>query len=66
MKLRELLRKIHDSFRPVGREAREKLEDDQIDAMTTIAGSEIANLGFGVGTAPTGWVPSQQNDRPRH
>jgi hypothetical protein len=65
VKLRELLRKINDSFRPVHREERERLEDDQIDALSTVTGSEIANLGFGVGTAPTNWVPSPQ-DRPRH
>ena len=41
--------------------------DDKIDALTTMAGSEVVDAGgYGVGTAPTNWVPSQQDERPRH
>jgi hypothetical protein len=45
----------------------DRLADDKVDALTTMAGPEVADLGgYGPVTAPTNWVPSQQDDRPRH
>jgi len=66
MKLRKLLTKLNDVLRPPHVQREDRSAVDKIDAMATMAGSEIANLGFGEGTAPTNWVPSQQDDRPRH
>jgi hypothetical protein len=66
VKLRKLLAKLNDIFRPPHLQGKDPLADDKIDALAPMAGSEIANLGFGVGTAPSNWVPSQQNDRPQH
>ncbi|HJQ52085.1 MAG TPA: hypothetical protein VJ838_16425 [Gaiellaceae bacterium] len=66
MSFRELLAKLNDIFRPPHVQGEDPLADDKIDALAPMAGSEIADLGFGVGTAPTNWVPSQQDDRPRH
>jgi len=63
---RELLAKLNDIFRPPHVQGEDPLADDKIDALAPMAGSEIADLGFGVGTAPTNWVPSQQDDRPWH
>ena len=54
MKLREWLKKI----RPRRRDDVERpVEDKNIDMAATMAGH---------GSAPAGWVPSQQDDRPRH
>jgi hypothetical protein len=40
---------------------------DNIDAMSTTAGAGVSDTGgYGIGTAPTNWVPSQQDERPRH
>ena len=62
MKLREWWRKFR--LRLLDGDDR---RDDKIDALTTTVGSEVADYGgFGVGTAPTNWVPSQQDERPRH
>jgi hypothetical protein len=66
MSFRRLLAKLNDMFRPRHLQGEDPLADDKIDALAPMAGSEIANLGFGVGTAPTNWVSSQQDDRPRH
>jgi hypothetical protein len=41
--------------------------EDNVDAMTTALGADADNVGgFGDSLAPTNWVPSQQDDRPRH
>jgi len=66
VKLRKWLTRLNDIFGPPHVQGEDRLADDQIDAMSTMVGSETADLGFGVGTAPTNWVPSQQDDRPRH
>jgi hypothetical protein len=66
MSFRRLLAKLNDMFRPRHLQGEDPLADDKIDALAPMAGSEIANLGFGVSTAPTNWVSSQQDDRPRH
>ena len=39
--------------------------EDNVDAMTTAPGAENDG-GFGDTLSPTNWVPSQQDDRPRH
>lgn len=62
MKLRELLRKIDLKLRPLQLGGR---PEDNVDAMTTGLGAENP-AGFGDTLAPTNWVPSQQDDRPRH
>jgi hypothetical protein len=63
VKLRELLRKMRlrslqgEGERPV----------DNVDAMATAPEARADNIGgFGDSAAPTNWVPSQQDDRPRH
>jgi hypothetical protein len=55
MKLRELLKKFrlwtsHD-------EGMQSVDDKNVDALATMAWH---------GDAPTNWVPSQQDERPRH
>lgn len=62
VKLRELLRKIDLKLRPLQLGGR---PEDNVDAMTTGHGAENP-AGFGDTLAPTNWVPSQQDDRPRH
>ncbi|HET8556315.1 MAG TPA: hypothetical protein VFL58_03295 [Gaiellaceae bacterium] len=62
VKLRELLRKIDLKLRPLQLGGR---PEDNVDAMTTGLGAENP-AGFGDTLAPTNWVPSQQDDRPRH
>jgi hypothetical protein len=58
MSLRRLLTKINDAIRPAhaagAREGEKKLTSDKDDALT-----------IGAGQAPTNWVPSQQDERPR-
>ena len=66
MKLRKWLTKLNDAVRPPHVQREDVSTGDKTDAMTTMAGSEIANLGFGEGLAPTNWVSSQQDERPRH
>jgi len=61
MKLRELLRKVDLRLRPVQVGER---QEDNVDALATVSGAHAG--GFGETTAPTNWVPSQQDDRPRH
>lgn len=51
------------SREPGGSTPSESLDEDKVDAMTTTA---LAPQGFGETAAPTNWVPSQQDDRPRH
>ena len=41
-----------------------KPPEDKVDAMATANGAETS--AFGDSAAPTNWVPSQQDDRPRH
>ena len=71
MKLRELLRRIDLSLRPphVQEEGRES--NRPIDNVDAIATAGYAPYGFdseggGPQTAPPNWVPSQQDERPRH
>jgi hypothetical protein len=62
VKLRELLRKVDRKLRPLQFRGR---QDERVDALASAHGAE--NLaGFGDTLAPTNWVPSQQDDRPRH
>ena len=53
MKLRDLLRKFR--LHRVDREAERRIDDSNVDALTTVGGA-----------APTNLVPSQQDERPRH
>jgi hypothetical protein len=62
VKLRELLKKVDLKLRPLQVGGR---SEDNIDAMSTAHGAENFG-GFGDSLAPTNWVPSQQDDRPRH
>jgi hypothetical protein len=62
VKLRELLRKLDLKLRPLQLGER---REDNVDAMTTAHGAENIG-GFGDTLAPTNWVPSQQDNRPRH
>jgi hypothetical protein len=67
VKLRELLRKIDLKLRPLqlGERPEDNVDAMKIDARAAASGAE--NLGdFGDSLAPTNWVPSQQDDRPRH
>jgi hypothetical protein len=61
VKLRELLRKVDLKLRPV--QVAERPENN-VDALATASGAHAG--GYGETTAPTNWVPSQQDDRPRH
>jgi hypothetical protein len=65
LKLRELLRKVDLKLRPLQHGER---PDEKVDAMKIDARSGAAEnvIGFGDSLAPTNWVPSQQDDRPRH
>lgn len=67
VKLRELLRKVGLKLRPLQLDGRPQ---DNLDAMkidARAAASGVENLAsFGDSLAPTNWVPSQQDDRPRH
>jgi hypothetical protein len=67
VKLRELLRKIDLKLRPlqVGERQGDKVDAMKIDARSAAPGAENV-VGFGDSLAPTNWVPSQQDDRPRH
>jgi hypothetical protein len=64
VKLRELLKKIRLQSTPLeGGERR----PDNVDGIATMAGAEMTDVGgFGAVSAPPNWVPSQQDDRPRH
>ena len=67
MKLRKWLTKLNDAIRPPHVQGDGGLSDSKIDAMTTMTGAEMADLqGPGPVSAPVGWVPSQQDERPRH
>jgi hypothetical protein len=64
MKLRELLKKVNDSVRPqhVQGSGSNRALDGKDDAAATFDA-----FGARAGdTAPTNWVPSQQDERPRH
>jgi hypothetical protein len=65
VKLRELLRKVDLKLRPLqhGERPEEKVDAMKIDARS---GAAETVVGFGDSLAPTNWVPSQQDDRPRH
>jgi hypothetical protein len=67
VKLRELLRKVDLKLRPLhhGKRPEEKVDAMKIDARSGAPGAENV-VGFGDSLAPTNWVPSQQDDRPRH
>jgi hypothetical protein len=62
VRLRELLRKVDLKLRPLQLGGR---PEDNVDAMTTAHGAENIG-GYGDSLAPTNWVPSQQDDTPRH
>jgi hypothetical protein len=70
MKLRALLSWIDDTFRPAHVQG-DRTNDrsiDNIDAVTTAASAGATGIGHVApgGTAPPNWVPSQQDERPRH
>jgi hypothetical protein len=67
VKLRELLRKVDLKLRPLQHGGRpgEKVDAMKIDATSGAPGAENV-VGFGDSLAPSNWVPSQQDDRPRH
>lgn len=68
MKLRKLLRKINDAVRPVHVEGMEGYERpiDNTTAMTTMT-TMPADVGVPLPqSAPPNWVPSQQDEKPRH
>jgi hypothetical protein len=67
VKIRELLRKVDLKLRPLqfGRRPGENVDAMKIDARSAAPGAENVG-GFGDSLAPTNWVPSQQDDRPRH
>ena len=62
MKLGEWWKKIR--LRPLeGSERR----PDNVDGVATMSGGQYVDSGsVGPTPAPPNWVPSQQNDRPRH
>ena len=64
MKIRAWLKKLRLQSTPLEGDER---RPDNVDGLVTMAGPEIADLGgVGPGSAPPNWVPSQQDDRPRH
>ena len=65
VKLRELLRKVDLKLRPLQVGGRPQ---DNVDAMKIDASAAAPEnvVGFGDSLAPTNWVPSQQDERPRH
>jgi hypothetical protein len=62
VKLWEMLKKTW--LRVSGGEDDESKPIDTVDARATIAANSPP--GFGSGGAPPNWVPTQQDDRPRH
>jgi hypothetical protein len=70
VKLRQLLKRFDLWLRPahVQGDHGEGNRPDNLDAMTTMAGGfEGFNAGAaGHADVPPNWVPSQQDDRPRH
>jgi len=67
VKLRELLRKVDLKLRPLqlGGRPEDNVDAMKIDELAAAPGAENV-VGFGDSLAPTNWVPSQQDDRPRH
>jgi hypothetical protein len=68
VKLRELLKKIDLSLRPPhvqGHVVEQSV--DNVDALSTMSplGGDPMESG-GPASAPPNWVPSQQDERPRH
>jgi len=63
MKLRKLLARL--KVRSVQLNRAEGQEDN-IDAQSSALASHSDLGGWGPDLAPTNWVPSQQDDRPRH
>jgi hypothetical protein len=70
MKIRGLLKWFNDALRPphvVQGGHSEQRSIDNVDAMTTTSAMGGDPLGQGgPADAPVNWVPSQQDDRPRH
>jgi hypothetical protein len=63
VKLRELLKKIR--LRPLQGEGGKPI--DNVDALASAPVDQLRGVDSGLGpTAPTNWVPSQQDERPRH
>ena len=61
MRLRELWKKVR--LRPLSGEGERPI--DNVDALATMDGLLQTNDSMPV-SAPTNWVPSQQDERPRH
>jgi hypothetical protein len=65
MNLRELWKKIDLKLRPPHLEGGQPV--DNLDGAVTLTGGGHAGDGSDVpAPAPVNWVPSQQDDRPRH
>jgi hypothetical protein len=64
VKLRELLKKIRLQSTPWEGDER---RPDNVDGLATMAGAPTADaMNVGPTSAPVNWVPSQQDERPRH
>jgi hypothetical protein len=63
VKIRELLKRIR--LRPLEGNGERPIDD--VDALATMAGETLTSTGSpGPAPAPTNWVPSQQDERPRN
>ena len=51
---------------PVESNVDAKKTDARAEAAAEAAVESVGSLGFGDSLAPSNWVPSQQDDRPRH
>jgi hypothetical protein len=64
VKLRELLRKFRLQPLEVGEDMR--AGEDNVDALAVGAGHTQTGASTVAPLAPTNWVPSQQDERPRY
>jgi hypothetical protein len=62
-----MLRWLNDALRPA-QVPRKPGETDNVDALTAVASEHHEGAMFGGGPVsfPPGYVPSQQDERPRH
>jgi hypothetical protein len=64
VKLRAWLKKLDLKLRPLEMGDRPV---DSVDGVSTMSGGQYVDSGsVGPTPAPPNWVPSQQDDRPRH
>jgi hypothetical protein len=68
VRFRELMRKLDLKLRPVKLDGQPERNVDAMKSDASAAWSPPAESvgGFGDSLAPTNWVPSQQDDGPRH